>query len=124
MVSPRYLPLVALTVVNVGKQHVPAADTILRVSHGKRARLEPTVHAIGSTLTKLILVRLPGFPRAPPQVDHARKVVRMDGIAGRPILQFLTRLAEILQDLAIQKLHLAGGTQGTHHARNGIDDQA
>src|SRR5216684_3583523 len=97
----------ALPVVNVSQQHVPAGDTTLRVSHGERARLEPTVHAIGSTLAKLILIRLPGFDRAPPQVDHARKVVRMDGIAGGPILQFLTCLAEILQDLAVQKLHLA-----------------
>ena len=48
----------------------------------------------------------------------------MDGIAGGPILQFPSRLAEILQDLAVQKLYLAGGIQGTHHARNGIDDQA
>src|SRR6266852_1089743 len=71
VVSPRQRHLVALAVVNVGQQHVPSTDTIILVLHGKRSRLEPTVHAVGSTLPKLILIRLSRFDRASPQVDHA-----------------------------------------------------
>ncbi len=85
----------ALPVVDVGQQHVPAGDTAARVSHGESARLEPPVHAIGTPLAELEKIRLPGFDRAPPRVDDARKVIRMDGVAGGPILQFIGRLAEI-----------------------------
>src|SRR6267142_326645 len=48
----------------------------------------------------------------------------MDGIAGVPILQFLRRLAEIFQELAVEEFDFARGTQGTHEPRNAIDDQA
>src|SRR6266853_1507247 len=47
----------------------------------------------------------------------------MDSVTGGPILQFLRRLAEIFQELAVEKLDLACGTQGTHKPRNGVDDQ-
>jgi len=46
----------------------------------------------------------------------------MDNIAGGPILQFLHRFAEILQDLTIDKLDLARSTQSTHKPRNRVDD--
>ncbi len=95
-----------------------------RVSRGQSARLEPAVHTIRTPLAKLKHIRLPGFDRAPPRVDHARKVLRMDSVASVPILQFLSRLAEIFQDLAVDQFDLARGIQGTHKPRNAIDDQA
>src|ERR1700674_159884 len=67
---------------------------------------------------------MPGFDRAPPHVEHARKVIRMDGVAGRPILQFLSRLAEIFQDSPVDKLGLACRTQGADVPWNSIDDEA
>ena len=103
------LLLSVLPVVNVSQQHVPAGDTTFRVSRGESARLEPAVRAIGPTLTMLILIRLPGFDRAPPRIDHARKVIRMDSVADGPILQFLSRLAEVVQDLAVEKFDFARG---------------
>jgi hypothetical protein len=84
--------------------------------------LKPAVHAIGTALAKLKIMRLSGFDLAFPGFDHARKVIRVDGVAGDPILQFLTRLAEIFQDLAVEKLRLAGRTQGRYKPRNGVDD--
>jgi len=69
--------------------------------------LEPTVYAIGSTSTILKIKRLPSFERAPPGVAYPRKIIRMSGVAGGPILQFLSRLAKIFQDLAVEKLDLA-----------------
>src|SRR5580700_1594470 len=47
----------------------------------------------------------------------------MDGVAGGPILQVLSRFAEIFQELAVEELDLARGTQGTHEPGNGVDDQ-
>src|SRR6266478_2509130 len=111
-------------VVNVSQQEIPARDTTFRVSQGKTACLEPAVHAVGSTLTKLIRIRLPGFDRVLPRVEQARKVTRMDGVAGGPILQFLARLAEVFQDLAVEKFHLACRAHGAYKPRNGVDDQA
>src|SRR6266446_963995 len=123
LVLPEFL-LRPLSLVSVSQQHVPACDTTFRVSRGESARLEPAVHAIGTPLAELKIMRLPGFDRALPRVDHARKVIRMDSVAGGPILQFLGRLAEILQELAVEELDLARGIQGTHEPRNAVDDQA
>ena len=65
-----------------------------------------------STATMLNIKRLPGFDRAPIGVDHARKVIGMDSVAGGPILHFLNRLAEIFQDLAVDKFDLACRIRG------------
>jgi hypothetical protein len=46
----------------------------------------------------------------------------MDSVAGGPILQFLSRLAEIFQDLTVEKSDIACRTQGTHKPRNSVDD--
>src|SRR6266478_3044896 len=123
LVLPEFL-LRPLSLVNVRQQHVPAGDTAFRVSRGDSARLEPAVHAIGTPLTELENIRLSGLDRAPPRVDHAREVIRMDGVAGGPILQVLSRLAKIFQELAVEEFDLARGTQGTHEPRNAVDDQA
>src|SRR2546425_871455 len=72
----------------------------------------------------LKLNQLPGLHAPLPRIDHARKVIRMEGIAGSPILQFLSRLAEIFQNLAVEKLDLAFRTQGTYESRNTVDDPA
>src|SRR5216684_7808115 len=105
-VLPKFL-LSAFPVVNVSQQHVPAGDTAFRVSRGQSARVEPAVHAIGTPLAQLKIIRLPGFDRVPPCINHAREVTGMDSVAGGPILQFLSRLAEIFQDLAVEELNLA-----------------
>jgi len=48
----------------------------------------------------------------------------MESVTGGPILQFLSRLAEILQDLAVEEFNLARRIQGTHKPRNCVDDPA
>src|SRR5258708_3274030 len=73
-------------------------------------------------MAELKNIGLPGFDRAPPRLDRARKIIRMDGVARGPILQFVCRLAEIFQDLAVEVLDLARGAQGTNKPRNRVDD--
>src|SRR5258708_16811081 len=68
-------------------------------------------------------MRLPGFEPAPALVDHARKVIRMEGVEGDPMLKFLSHLAEIFQDLAVEIFDLPCRTQGKHKPRNVVDDQ-
>src|SRR6266403_2666688 len=115
--------LSALPVVNVSQQHVPAGDTAFRISGGESAGLEPAVNPIGTPLAELKNVGLSACDRALPRVDHARKIIRMDSVAGSPFLQFLNRLAEIFQDLTVEKFDPARSIQRTHHPRNGVDNQ-
>src|ERR1700730_2738803 len=72
----------------------------------------------------LHLNRLTGCDGALPGIDHARDVVRMDGVAVRPLLQFLGSLAKVLKGLAVDHLDLAGGTMGRDKSRNAVEDQA
>src|ERR1700680_2044809 len=115
--------LSALSVINVSQHHVPARHPAFRVSRGESARLEPAVNPIGTPLAQLERIRLPGFDRAGPGVDHARKVIRMEGVPGGPTLQVLAGLAEIFQSLPVEMLDLACRTQGTDEPGNGVDDQ-
>src|SRR5712692_2272066 len=48
----------------------------------------------------------------------------MDSVAGGPILQFLSGLAEVFQDLPVDKFDLARRIRGRHKPRNAVDDQA
>src|SRR3989442_211194 len=66
----------------------------------------------------------PGLHAPLPRIDHARKVIRMEGIADSPILQFLSRLAEIFQDRAAGKFELPLRNPGTYESRNTVDDPA
>src|ERR1700730_9759584 len=115
--------LSALPVVNVGQQHVPTGETTFCVPRGERARLEPPVHTIGTPLAELNSIRLAGFDRVRPRVNDARKIIRMNGVAGRPVLQVLRRLAEIFQGLPVEQLDLACRVERTHEPRNALDDQ-
>src|SRR4029077_20694905 len=85
--------------------------------------VEPTVYAIDSTATMLKIYRLSSFDRAPPGVDHTRKVIRMKGFVGRPMLHFLSRLSRICQDLRVLQFALACRIQDRHKPRNAVDDQ-
>src|SRR5260221_8281269 len=48
----------------------------------------------------------------------------MDGVAGRPLLQFLGSLPEVLQGLAVDTLDLAGSAMGRNKSRNAVEHQA
>ena len=115
--------LSALPVVNISQQHVPTGDTAFGVVRGESVGFEPPVHAIGTAVAELEFIRLPVFDSVPPHVDHAGKIIRMDRVAHGPILQFLVRLAEVFQDLAVEMFDLARGIQSTHKPGNAVDDQ-
>ncbi len=48
----------------------------------------------------------------------------MEGVARGPILQFLSGLAEIFQDLTVDKFDLACRIRCRHKPRNAVDDLA
>src|SRR5262249_12680627 len=51
-----------------------------------------------------------------------RKVIRMNDSDQGPVLQVLTRLAEILQGLLVEKLNFAVGAHGGHESGNVVDN--
>src|SRR5260370_22789216 len=57
-------------------------------------------------------------------VDHARTVIRMDGVAGGPILQFLGRLSEVFQGLADHTSELHSHMYVIHKPLLAVDDHA
>src|SRR5580704_4526589 len=114
----------ALAVVNVGRQDIPTDNATLCVTKRTNSHVEPAVDAIGSTATILKLKRLPSFKRALPGVDRGKNVIRMKSVACRPILQFLGRLSEKLQNLAVDEFDLTSRGHDGNLARNAVDDQA
>src|SRR5260370_33568403 len=110
--------------MNICEQDVPAYAATFRVSHGQSPNLEPAVLAIGTSATVLTVVGMPGFDRTSKGGDHARKVIRMNDVAGGPTLQFLRRLAEIFQDLVVEELKFPCRTHGAYEPGNAIDDHA
>src|SRR6266853_2428449 len=110
--------------VDIRNQVIPTNNAPFGITLRTRSKVEPTVHSIGSTATSLQITRLPSCDGPPIGFDHARKVIRMDGVAGGPILQFLSGLAEVFQDLAVDKFDLACRIRGRHKPRNTVDDQA
>src|SRR5260221_9274481 len=110
--------------VDVRPQAIPTHNAAFGITLRKPSNLEPSVHAIGSTATILEIKGLPGFDRTPPGLAHARKVIRMDHVAGGPILQLLSRGAEVFQELPVDEFDLASRAQGSHKPGNAVDDQA
>src|SRR5229473_3955273 len=113
-----------LAVVDIRNQVIPTNNAPFGITLRTRSKVEPTVHSIGSTATSLHIARLPSFDRPLIGVDHARKVIRMDGVAGGPIPQFLSGLAEIFQDLTVDKFNLTCRIRCRHKSRNAVDDLA
>ena len=72
----------------------------------------------------LNVVGIPGFDRSRKRGDHAGAIVRMDNVAGGPVLQLLRCLAKIFQQLAVKTLHLARRIHCAYKPWNAIDDQA
>src|ERR1700682_6196532 len=105
-------------------QGIPADDTSFRVPQGESAYMEPAVYAVGTTDTVLRVIRIPGFDRAFPRGQHARKVITMNNVGGAPSFQFVKRHAEIIEALLTDEFELAFGCHSNNKAGNAINDQA
>ena len=77
-------------ILDVCKKEIPGGYRTFRIPHWEAANLEPSVYAIGASATMLNVVDLSGFDRLFARFDHARKVIRMNGIDEGPVLQLLT----------------------------------
>ena len=57
-------------------------------------------------------------------LDRQRKILRMNRIAGSPLLQLFERAAAVLEDLVVDGFNLTGRCQGCDQAWNAIRDEA
>ena len=98
----------ALALVDVDEQVVPADDVPVRIAKRKSARLKPAVDAIERRARYFELEGVTGRDRMREDLDDARKILRMNRAVGPPVLQLLQRLAEVLEDLAVDEFDLTG----------------
>src|SRR5215831_18775255 len=110
------------TIIDVCKEEVPRGYLISRVLHRKTADLEPSVNPISATAAVLNPIDLPRLDRLFARLNYARKVIWMNRTDKGPVLQLLSSLAEILQGLAVEKLHIATRSGRSNEPRNVIDD--
>src|SRR5262249_54002943 len=75
-----------------------------------------------ASTTLLNVIGLARFDRFSPRLDCARKIVRMNNVGPGPVLQLLSCLAEILQNLTVEVLDLAGCSRRMHEPWNVVDD--
>ena len=57
VVGPPELRLGALSIVDVGEEHIPAGDVLARIAMGQPANLAPAVHAVEAPDARLEIVR-------------------------------------------------------------------
>src|SRR5712672_2266251 len=107
-------------------QATPADDAISSVQYGNSTNLEPAVYAIGTTDTVLGVISnwMPGFNRAFPRGQHARKVIRMNNVGVGPTFQYFKSLAGIIQALLTKKFEFPLRPLSKYKAGNAVDDQA
>jgi len=113
-----------LAVVNVSQQEIPACDPTFRVSQGETACLEPAVHAIGSTLTKVIRIRLPGSTEC---LHVSSKRGRSSGWTASLVAQFFNSsvvLPKYSKTWRLRSSTSPAALMVTYKPRNGVDDQA
>jgi len=58
------------------------------------------------------------------ELDDTWKIVRMCRAAGPPALELVQRLAEVLQNLAVNEFDLTAGRKGRDQPWNAVHDQA
>ena len=113
-----------LPVVDVGLQYVPADDTALGIPERQTAHMEPAIDAVSTAHAVLDVVWFPGVYRSLPGGDHHGKIIRMNGVAGRPAFQFFERCAEVFQDMAVDVFDFAGRRHESDQGRNAVGDRA
>ena len=111
-----------LAIIDVGQEQIPGGYRTFRIPHRQAANLEPPVNAVSASATVLDFIDLPGFDGFGACLDDARKIIRMNGADEGPVLQLLICLAEILQDLPVEKLHFAHRAHRGHEPGNVVDD--
>src|SRR5262245_36142868 len=101
--------LSALAFVDVSQQVVPADDASIVASKWKAARLKPAVLPIEPAEAVLPVTQQAGFDGALPCRPEAGQVVGMNNASIVPVLQFLERSAEVLEQLAVGVFDFASG---------------
>src|SRR6266436_3647881 len=118
------LRLGPLPCVDVGEQNVPADDTAGRIAQGEPADLKPSIYAVEASNPFLDLGGSARRHDLAYELNDARKILWMNGVAGPPLFQLFQRPAAVFEDLVIDAFDLTGRGQGCDQAGNTVHDQA
>src|SRR5215468_8274471 len=109
-----------LAIIDVRQKEIPRGYFVFRISYRETADLEPAIRSIRTPAAVLYVVNATLFDRLDASLDYAGKIIRMNGIRQRPVLQLCICLTEIFEDLTVQKLHFAHCAHGRDQARDVI----
>src|SRR6266481_327185 len=112
----------SLAILDVCQEEIPGAYRACCIPRRKAANLKPSVNAVRASTAMFNLIDLPRFDGPGTRFDYTRKVIRMHGADQGPVLQLLVCLAEILEGLPVEKLHLAHCTHRGHEPGNIVDN--
>src|SRR5262249_13140117 len=68
-----------LTVIDVCEEEIPGGDHAFWAAHRQAANLKPAIDAISASTAMLDVVQIPGLDTLLSRLDHAGKVIRMNG---------------------------------------------
>ncbi len=114
----------AFALVYVGLQNVPTENGPARVPTGNPTILKPTIRAVEASDARLDVIGLTRCDRLGKDLDEAREVIRMNRIAGLPLLQFLQCPAAVFDDFVVDGVDATRRRQDGDHTGHAGRDHA
>src|SRR5207237_2956353 len=114
----------AFAFVYVGVQNVPTENGPARVATGKPTILKPTIRAVEASEAHLEVIWLTRCDRFGKDLDDVSEIIRMNRIAGPPLLQFLQCPAEVFDEFVVDGVDATRRCQDCDQARHAAHDHA
>src|SRR5262249_48912108 len=114
----------ALAVVDIREQHAPSRDLSFCIAEREAAVLNPAIGAVSSPETLRDLIGSAGGDRACEDIRDVWQILRMNRAVGTPLSQLLQGLTEILEQLKVDDVDVAGRRQECDHPGNTVHEHA
>src|SRR6267142_2567220 len=114
----------AFALVYVGLQNVPTENRPARVPTGNPTILKPTIRAVEASDARLDVIWLTRCDCLSKELGDAREVIRMNRIAGPPLLQLLECPAGVFDEFVVDGVDATCRCQDGDHTRHAAHDRA
>src|SRR3984893_6640219 len=104
--------------VYVREQGVPPENGPAGVPTGKPANLKPTIRAVEASEARLEVIGLTRCDPLGEELDDVREVIRVNRIAGPPVLQFLECPTAVFDERVVDEVDGTSRSQTRDEARN------